>query len=682
MTKAKVRKGSATRGVRQHANGWLVEHGTNPRVRAYFRDRDIAVAYKAHLVATNTSPELRLDRKSFLASAGSLSRQTRAVTPSLIVSTGLGEKTKRHPVSVRQWESHARAALRGFELLGLAIEHPVRPLARDLGDRLVAVMRSEFPATTVKNAIRLLDLGGVGLWKAGKLPFNPFAETNTSVEYTVSKRTWSTVAPAMTVEQGVQVLRALPAHYRPVMILMMLTGMRIAEAMALTVGDVNTEQRLLSISKQRSGSGASIRERTKSASSTRMIPIGDYLSGELARYLDITHGPAPTDTTARTERNARLLFVGQRGDAMDPRTVTDNIGAARRRVRLDGDTLRAQVKPTHDCRAMFITECSSQPDLASALLSRYVGHKTIRGGDGISLPAAEVTGAYNRPGIRHLREFVEHLEAGFVARFIAGLGAWDPLDEDSFIDPVSAAEAKRLLAVDDTRLQTLCSEGSVVGVLIGGDMLFERAAIITLRENLDRTDAVSFSRTEALARLAINDRTLQELIESGVLRVHATGAGERISRGDVDNLVELWAERIVRARSWLRVSQTAELLGCSADTVRRLSDEGHLPSWIDPCNGRKERFIDPMAVEHLMRNRPDITTDAVAREFKVTRTQVEAALFRVRSERGTSGSRNALTREEFDAVAVRLPARRRKTAKETGSRQRTRTVRRASNPQQ
>ena len=651
MSKVKAKKVPA-RGVRQHYNGWLVEHGTTPRVRAYFLDREIAIAYKAHLLATNKLPELRLDRESFLVSAGRLTRQTRVVTPATFVEVGLDEKIKRHPVSQRQWESNARAALIGFELLGLAHDRSIRPFSRDLGDRLVAVMRNQFPSSTVKNVIRMLNIAGISLWKAEKIPFNPFAETNTFVHYAITRKKWLNVSQSLTVDQSVQVLRAIPKSYRFLMILMILTGIRIAEAMALTVGDVNTDQRIISIIKQRSGSSSTTRNRTKSYSSSRMIPIGEFLTDQLIRYIFENHGFLPSDAALHNKYLSRYLFVGNSGGAMNPRTATDSIRKARQRVCLDSASLRSQVKPAHDCRSMFITECSTQTNLPPALISRYVGHKTIRGAGSLDIPAAMVTGVYNRPGILHLRDFIENLESGYVKRFISALNGWDPIGDEQLTDPISFDEACEMLAINESKFKSYIINGTVKGLFVGVDLLFERIEIAQLRDSLNLLNLTTLSKGEVIRKLVINEKKLQELFSNGILNLDSSGLSTRVNRSDVERLAMLWEVRIYRASNWLRVSQTAKLLNCSADTVRRLVDEGKISGWVDPINGRKERFVNPSDVEQIIKKATFISTQSVARKLKITRTQAEAILFRVRFELRTRGARNSMTLEEYDQVKL------------------------------
>ncbi len=653
------RKPVKHRGVRRHANGWLVEHGTTPRLRAYFTDRDLALAYKAHLVATEADQSIRLDRLSFLATAGAITRRRNNITPQALVNVALNEKIKRHPVSAEQWRCHARAALDGFAMLGLGADATIRPIGRDLGDRLVDALRARYPGSTVRNVIRMLDLGATTMWKSDRLPFNPFTGTETNVDYPVSHKTWTGPAPALTVTQSVAVLRALPLVYRPVMLTMLLTGMRIAETMALTVGDVNIEQRLVSITRQRAGSAQSVRNRTKSPASTRLIPICGLLADVLDRTITASHGRTPEDPAELEQWRARWLFIGVRSAAMDPRSVTDNIGKARRRVGLDSSRLAGKVKPSHDCRATFITECSTHPELASALLSRYVGHKTPRVTDSPLVPAATITGSYNRPGLTHLRDFVSRLETSYVAQFTGALNGWDLLSDETCTDPVSAAEAAVILGVTEDAFTTIAG-GAHLGMTTAASItMYERDAVHALRDDIAQLEATSYPRTKVLQMLHISDATLRALVDSSTLTEIVTGDGTRRFRSDdVDALMVAWSERICRCTTWLRVSQAAVVMRCSADTVRRLIDEGTLSGWVDPHNGRCERFVDPDAVVAYTKSSTWTTTAQLASRLHRSRTVVEAALFRVRSAAGTRGPRDRMNDLERQLVIELLSARR------------------------
>jgi len=635
------------RGVRRHANGWLVEHGTKPRVRAYFSEHKLAVAYKAHLIATDNNPTSRLDRRSFISNTRAININQSCFTPKHLVEVSLNEKIKRYPVSEQQWRSHSRASIHGFAMLGYGEEDCITPLTRDLGDKLIEALRTQYPGSTIKCVIRMLNLGANKIWKSGSIPFNPFEGTETMVHYPVSHKTWTGQAEALSVEQSVAVLRALPNLYRPVMLTMLLTGMRIAETMALRVGDVNIEERLISISRQRSGGELSARNRTKSPSSTRLIPISALLTDVLDRTIISSHGKVPDNKDEMERWHSRWLFIGLRGGAMDPRSVTNNIGRARRRVGLDSSVTAGKVKPSHDCRATFITECSSHPELASGLLSRYVGHKNLRVVDSPLIPAAIITGSYNRPGLTHLREFVNRLENLYVAQFIKELNGWDMLSESDHSDPISAAEAAEILGVTDEKLYEIVRESELIVITSNHKSLFERRAVHSLREKIESVELSTYTRTKVLELLQINDCNLRSLVNNGRLRELIEENGRRRYHGeDVENLVLHWRERIERLTSWLRISQTASIIGCSSDTVRRMVDEGSLSGWIDPVSGRGERFVDPDAVKAYINSHAWSSTAQLSTQLTIKKSIVEAALFRVRAKNGIRGSRNKMNDEE------------------------------------
>lgn len=83
-------------------------------------------------------------------------------------------------------------------------------------------------------------------------------------------------------------LQYIPGHYRPLVTMLLATGLRWSEATALTVGDIDVRRRVVKVTKawkKRDGAGWYIGP-PKSRKGTREVPLARQLLGELEPLLD------------------------------------------------------------------------------------------------------------------------------------------------------------------------------------------------------------------------------------------------------------------------------------------------------------------------------------------------------------------------------------------------------------
>ena len=609
---------SSLRGVRETTQGsWKVSHGTgDKRVEAMFRSnqRSIAEAFKKHLIATDMNLTERMSRATFLASHG-LGAPGDRVTWNEVVNTGLEVKSSRSPVSSDKWESFARRAVQSARLLNLEPGDAI-PLRRSLGDELVAVLRLEAPESTVRGVIGVMHQGAVRLHKSGRLHLDPFANTDLEVSYPVSKRQWEDMAPALEPEVWAAIVRLLPPIYRVPFVVQTFLGLRPAELCGLRLRDFDPENNLVSVLGQRPGSTSTYKP-PKTRSSKRYLPVSSHIRGHLLDYIEEHHGSEPGDLRARQNWLDSYVFVGREGAPLLMDLLADEVVRVLTLIGRSSSDVGAKVMPLHGNRALFATLASAETDLHNGVLSAMLGHTSASSTASGSVAPARVTGRYNRPDLRAKVQWMEKFDALAGLLLMSALGdSW--VGDCGMVQPISLSEAAEIMGVDEGEVLARVADGSLNGQVVPGSMgvlVVEHGDVADLVRLMKLQELDSYSRAQVREMLQVSEARLDQLsvqgsvvsLGSSTQRFHVTGVqggvaggGHRYRKAEIDMLSAEWYERIHRSRGWLRITEAANVLGMSADKVRRLCNREELPFWIDQECGKGERLFDPIVLQQLI----------------------------------------------------------------------------------
>ena len=672
VKKRRVKTSRPVRGVRVHGQGWEVTDGTGPlRVTAWFSDVDDANAYKLLCLNARRANRERPTREDFLLTTATTQlRQRSGVTLLEVVELAVASKIRAYPRSKERYESYGRSLVNVLVQNGVDVNRSKRQHPGDLGDQtLDALRRASYCRADSQTMLRLLDDGFARMVRAGRTDRNPFERIKAEGVFGTRRSRWGRPAPSLDEHQAVALMFLIPITYRLPYLTLLLTGMRHAELHGLRLEDVNTELGIVTIRGQRGGSSSTATTSTKTPAGRRTIPLVPWLVDEFDRYIAKHHGERPGEPAEQEAWLRRFLFMGTQNGPMDPNTLTDQIGAARRIVKLGPEDLHADVKPCHDLRSTFVTWCKRHHELGGAVLSRYVGHETDSGRSETDYrPAARITGRYDRPVAASLHAFRDDLQRLVVGPLESLLAGRNPLGDTEPEDPLTLSSTATLLDTSIEHVLELVIDGELTAFRAppgGGDApVFDRAEVAAaVRADVARSIG-SLPSTVVCRRLSISVERLEELVAQGRLRFEAcsgtartsrvgvkgkvAGGGRRIERQLVESLEYEWRERLLRVRVWPTVGEAAAVLSCSTATVRRLVDSGDLPAWRDPENGRNERRIDPVAMEGLRRAVESIPTEQAAEVLRVDRKILEYHLRRLR--KGRSGSIRTITLDELNQL--------------------------------
>ena len=186
--------------------------------------------------------------------------------------------------------------------------------------------QSGAPSTQRLNA-KLLSAALTAAVEEGLLASNPF--TSKVRKYDVPRVAKKRRDP-LTVEQVRRIAGAVPERYRAMVIVMAAGGLRIGEAVALRVDDVDFETATLHVTKQHDAKG--LVKPLKANGDARRVPLAGPIELELARHIEAFPSTG-------------LLFTSRFGLRVDPGTF--------RRLHWHDAVIEAKLPPTtrmHDLR--------------------------------------------------------------------------------------------------------------------------------------------------------------------------------------------------------------------------------------------------------------------------------------------------------------------------------------------
>lgn len=466
-------------------------------------------------------------------------------------------------------------------------------------------------------------------------------------------------APAWTPRQIVAIASVLRPCYVFAFWLLAVLGLRISEATGLRVRDWVCDRPYLRVQWQRRGSPRLGLSDLKTAASKRILPVGPTMADMFDAYIERMHGPMPTDPVAKEAWLDAYLLVGVKGGPMNQDSLRRAVRKATVLLDLAQDEVLRRLTLHHLRKTVgsLLQSSVGGPDgLTGRAVSDYLGHKTAAtpGVDG----AAQITREHYNPSVlSQLSDIAEFLDAWLTAEVLPHLVTGDLLEPTSVPDGIPLEEAARRLTgqlaptvteedilqlvADSTLHATTSSDIGAPGeqqqLLVSADDVDQLLAAL-VRSNDDTycaTEVAALLQTDhAGVYRRAQDGDIEEVTVDALWRRsrHGNrggalpGGGRRFSKASVDAVVELEADRLKRLRSWLTVGETAEMLFCSPDTVRRMADRGQLVAWRDE-RGRRERRLCPDSVmEH--RRRSDVPFYVAANEAAVSVAKI-AALVKV-----------------------------------------------------
>ena len=166
------------------------------------------------------------------------------------------------------------------------------------------------------------------------------------------------LAAARTLRPGLR-----PHTYVALFGLLIATGLRVGEALALCHADVDLEQGLLTIRKAKAGQ-------------SRLVPLHPSTTEALRRYVTVRDG-------VHVRRRTEAFFVTVRGTALTYQWVTKTFRTLRRQLGW-ATTPRAGAPRVHDLRHTFAVrallhwyETGADIDAHIATLATYLGHVNV-----------------------------------------------------------------------------------------------------------------------------------------------------------------------------------------------------------------------------------------------------------------------------------------------------------------
>lgn len=166
------------------------------------------------------------------------------------------------------------------------------------------------------------------------------------------------LAAARTLRPGLR-----PHTYVALFGLLIATGLRVGEALALRQADVDLEQRLLTIHKAKAGQ-------------SRLVPLHPTTTEALQRYVEVRD-------RAHVRRRTDAFFVTVRGTALTYQWVTKTFRTLRRQLGWETSP-RAGAPRLHDMRHTFAVRAllewyqrGADIDVQIATLATYLGHVNV-----------------------------------------------------------------------------------------------------------------------------------------------------------------------------------------------------------------------------------------------------------------------------------------------------------------
>lgn len=453
---------------------------------------------------------------------------------------------------------------------------------------------------------------------------------------TSEPRPWS---PA----QLVAIARTLRAVYLMAFWILLLAGLRRSEVLGLMNADVDEKRCELVISRQRRGSPRAGTTDPKSTAGSRRLPVARLLMKALVAYRLAMHGQRPDDPVEAAKWDTTFLIVGVKGNAMDGTSLGHAVRDGCDAIGLDFDHLGYNFSPLHMLRKTLGSVLQSGgTGLSGPAISVYLGHGHART-DGLSAAARVTQDAYGLPLVRDLTAIADYVDEWCKAELLPLLGSDDLLAPHGIGEPMALSAAATELGCTEELVMQAVSEGlltaqqsNFTGPLAGRTVLFDAAAVRALLADRTRAASDTYCTSEVMEILGIGRDGVEALAAAGnIVRLRADtrwrnghgegrvlpGGGTRYRKQEVDDLRASFADRSERIRRSLTVAETAELLVCSPDTVRRLVDAGELEAWRDAFV-RDRRYIDPRSATAYRATKAAITPIKAAEHTGVPLKQI------------------------------------------------------------
>ncbi|MHB1554423.1 MAG: helix-turn-helix domain-containing protein [Acidimicrobiales bacterium] len=458
-------------------------------------------------------------------------------------------------------------------------------------------------------------------------------------------------APPWTATQLVAIARCLRPAYVLAFWICVLVGNRRSEGFGIRLRDWVAKRPWLSIEHQRIASPDKGASSPKTPDGERRLPMPPSLAKAIDRYIAEVHGPEPVDAREREAWLDRYLLVGVQGGPMNPSSLCDNVRDACEALGLDR---LGRFQPLHHLRKTAGTLLQGALGvLRGAAVSHWLGHKV--GMPEGTAPASSMTrGPYNLVKTDDVEKIADFLEGWLRDEVFPMLGSDDLLDVCPIDDGISIEETtRRLSCTGSITTATDVLELVQCGVLRAAHvdhtgpiehqlMLISAADVDELLNERLLAAASTYNASEVAELLLTDHRGVYRLAEQGLIREvtinprarrarHGNrggalhGGGRHFERVGVDSLVARWEDRLYKLRHWYTIGEAAELLGCSAGTVRRSADRGTLEMWRDEGSFRFERLISPESVERALKDR-DITIAEAAQRIGESRIVIRAFL--------------------------------------------------------
>lgn len=443
--------------------------------------------------------------------------------------------------------------------------------------------------------------------------------------------------------QVAAIARTLRRVYLMPFWILLLAGLRRAEVLGLMNADVDEQRCELVISKQRQGSPRAGTTAPKSTAGNRRIPVAGLLMKALVAYRLRMHGPRPDDPAEAEEWDTTFLIVGVMGNAMHGTSLANAVRKSCDALGLDFAHLGYNIAPLHSLRKTLGSVLQGGgTGLSGPAISVSVGHGHGRT-NGLTAAARVTRGAYGLPLERDLTAIANYVDEWCRAELLPLLGTDDLLAPHGVDEPMTLAAAATELDCTEDSVRQAATDGlltvqqsNFTGPLAERTVLFDAAEVRRLLADRTRAASDTYCTSEVMELLSIGRDGVDALAAAGgIVRVRADtrwrnghgagkvlpGGGTRYRKQEVDDLRAKFADRAEKIRRSLTVSETAELLVCSPDAVRKLVDAGELEAWRDAFV-RDRRYIDPRSAMAYRATKAAITPLKAAEHTGVPLKQI------------------------------------------------------------